>query len=324
MLSKVTLIICTKNRAKQLEKCLNKLAQSYEPNLDVEIVLVDNGSTDETEQVIERFKTHFSTPIKSVMANKSGLGYARNCGIKASSGEILIFTDDDCYLEENYFSKFLNAIDTTQYQYGGGAITLFNADDDPRVANMQVDEKILLPPFTAVIPAGQIQGANMFFTRSVFEKAGYFDENLGAGTHFPCEDIEMVCRASRYGFTGVVLPGFTVFHDHGRKVNSPEAESTVKAYDHGRGAYYGTLLSKGVREAWEFWGENTNYEKIDRAKLQQLQRELTGAANYLEFILNQPNWQPNSAKSKLPLASYLAKILRLTKKTIKRIRLINK
>lgn len=320
---KASLIICTKDRAKQLEKCLNSLIKSYETNLDVEVVLVDNGSTDETPKIIQQFKNTSPWQIVNVIAGKAGLGYARNYGIKASSGEVLIFTDDDCYLEEKFFSKFFAVFNPQQHQFGGGSIILFNQDDDSRVANMLVQDKVTLPPYTTVIPAGQIQGANMFFMRKVFEKAGYFDENLGAGTNFPCEDIEMACRASQHGFTGAVIPGFNVFHDHGRKTNSIEAERTVKSYDVGRGAYYGVLLSRGVREAWEFWGERTAFENLTRAQLEQLQLELSGAASYLEFALKKPNWQPEKHKEKLPFIDYLVKIMRLIKKTVKRISIIN-
>lgn len=282
---KISMILCTRNRGEQLRTCLQKMAGVEPTRRDIEFVIVDNGSTDDTQAVIEAFKPHAPFSVKSVMAAEPGLARARNAGLAASTGDWLFFTDDDCYLEPGFFSKFERAVGQSGCDYGGGQILLFSADDDERVANLKVARLKRFPARTGVIAAGQIQGANMFFRRQVFDTAGPFNANLGAGTRFPCEDIEMAARASRFGFTGAQVPGFTVYHHHGRKRNSPEAEKTVLEYDTGRGAYYGTLLAAGVPKVWPIWWKQTTRhgETDGLTQLKQLSRELQGAAAYLEF-----------------------------------------
>ena len=284
---KISLLICTRNRAEQLRACLARLNEVIQPESPVEIVLVDNGSRDNTAAVIDSFLSSTKWDVSSIRAERQGLGHARNCGIRASSGDVIIFTDDDCYLEEKYFLNFLERFDPSSCQYGMGQILLYDPEDDARVANMRVEETVLIPPRSAVIPAGMVQGANMFFLRSVFEKAGLFNEEMGAGTQFPCEDIEMACRASHSGFSGKMLPGFTVYHHHGRKKNSPEASQTIRDYDFGRGAYYASLLARGVPNVWEFWQASFTQDKritsVD--SLDRLSRELAGASQYFELAV---------------------------------------
>jgi GT2 family glycosyltransferase len=253
--------------------------------IDLEVIVVDNDSNDQTQEVFEAIRRISKMNMKIVIADKIGLGYARNRGITESSGDLIVFTDDDCYLEEEYFVKLLSVFNPNEYQYGTGDIFLFNSEDDPHVACQKIRYKKIINQRSPIIPAGMVQGANMFFLREVFEKSGYFDEYMGAGTQFPCEDIEMACRASNAGFTGVRLPGFIVYHDHGRKLNSKEALKAVHDYDYGRGAYYANLIIRGEPSAWRFWQNTFTRDKnISSKEYARISRELTGAAKYFMFL----------------------------------------
>lgn len=77
----------------------------------------------------------------------------------------------------------------------------------------------------------------MAFRRTVLDRIGGFDECLGAGTPFACEDIDAVASASWAGIAGAYDPRPTVYHHHRRKAKHEENE-LWKAYDKGRGAYY--------------------------------------------------------------------------------------
>jgi len=265
----------------------------------IEFIIVNNASTDHTAQVVDEFAALAPFAVRHCLAPQPGLARARNAGLAASTGDLLFFTDDDCYLENGFFSKFEQAVQASGVDYGGGQVLLYSPDDDERVANLTVAELSVIPPHTPVVPAGVIQGANMFYHRKVFDVAGPFDANLGAGTPFSCEDIEMVARASRHGFMGGQVPGFTVYHHHTRLRGSPEANKTVLEYDRGRGAYYAGLLAAGVGEAWpEWWAQTYGYgHGSDREKLERLCRELKGATEYLEFVLASEGFAPAPMKS---------------------------
>lgn len=76
------------------------------PACDVELVLVDNASTDSTGEVIREFVAAASLKVVCVECKKAGLGAARNVGIAAAKGEWLLFADGDCYVEKPFFMIF--------------------------------------------------------------------------------------------------------------------------------------------------------------------------------------------------------------------------
>ena len=278
---KLSLIICTRNRASSLTPCLQSIAKAYRrvntESADIELIAVDNASSDGTRSVIEAFAQRQSFPVRYVQAPVPGLSRARNMGVKASSGDWLAFTDDDCLVRPHYFLRLQARLDVRRFQYGMASILRYNELDDPRVAQCEIEEESLIAKGTRILPAGTIQGANMFVHRSVFDQCGLFDEALGAGTPFPCEDIDLACRASRSGFTGALLPDPIVYHDHGRRTGSAEAQQTLESYDAGRGAYYAKLLISGTPEIWDLWRRSFEHFKDKK----QFSRELIAAGEYL-------------------------------------------
>jgi glycosyltransferase involved in cell wall biosynthesis len=228
-------------------------------------------------------------PMTRIVNAGKGLGRARNAGIDAAKGDLIAFTDDDCYLDENYYQALrLQFSEPHQFQYGMGQILLYDETDDYRIANARIGRMGSIPPGTA-LPTGTFQGANIFFLREVFEKAGKFRDDLGSGTPFPCEDIEFGTRCSLAGFTGVFTPLVKVYHHHGRKAGSKEADDTVIGYEIGRGAYYGSMIIDGRTEAWKLWLATTYTQgkAPSRTVLQRIEREFRGAADYIRFRLEQ-------------------------------------
>jgi glycosyltransferase involved in cell wall biosynthesis len=254
----------------------------------IQLVLVDSESTDATPKVMADFAEKYKR-TKIVRAGR-GLGRARNAGIDAASGHLIAFTDDDCYLDDNYYTALrLQFAEPREHHYGMGQILLFDEGDDWRIANATISHLVTIKPRT-VLPTGTFQGANIFFLREVFEKAGKFRDDMGSGTPFPCEDIEFGTRVSLAGFTGVFTPLVKVFHHHGRKAGSAEAEDTVLGYERGRGAYYGSLIIDGINEAWKLWLATTHTGgPPPRRVLERIEREFRGAADYIRYRLDAGN-----------------------------------
>jgi glycosyltransferase involved in cell wall biosynthesis len=281
----ISLIICTKDRADQLDMCLTYIEQIYTCGQDFELIIVNNNSIDNTDEVIESYIKESKHKVKKVFEKNTGLGKARNAGIAVSSGQTICFSDDDCYLTENYLIELERNFINSKSDYGQGQILLFDPTDDHRVASSVIKEKKIVEKYT-ILNTGIIQGANMFAKRDVFEKVGLFNEDMGAGTEFPCEDIEWACRASLCGFEGILIPEIIIYHHHQRKFNSLEAIKVLDGYDFGRGAYYASLITLGYPEAWGMWGSvNTDKSEIQSVKkIKKLSRELNGASKYLDFI----------------------------------------
>jgi GT2 family glycosyltransferase len=286
----ISVIVPTRNRAAQLERCLAALGAAAKPPCALDMLVVDNGSTDRTRSVIQTFALTASMRVKYVECRKFGVSAARNAGIAASTGDWLVFIDDDCYVEPQYLVNFFDFIESqrrraagSEIAYGCGQIHRHQPDDDNRIAHLYFDEIYEFPKHS-LLAAASVQGANMFFKREIFDRAGGFDERIGAGTPFVCEDVEMAARASLAGYVGGRVPAFTVYHDHRRGAGSKEAEAALYAYDFGRGAYYAKLIERGIAQAWQLWGNACGIgENCDPAWRIRLARELAGAAAYLEM-----------------------------------------
>lgn len=96
----ISLVLITRNRARLLERCLNSLhAQSRPPD---ELVVVDNGSTDDTAEVVSRFQPAY--PVRYIVEPRPGVGQARAAGCAVATGDILAFVDDDAIAEPGWLA----------------------------------------------------------------------------------------------------------------------------------------------------------------------------------------------------------------------------
>lgn len=237
----VSLVVCTRNRAAALEAMLATIQAADVSNANGELVIVDNGSTDHTDRVARAHAADVSYPVAVVQAPLAGLSRARNVGIDAARGSLIAFTDDDCRLGEDYLARVVKAFSEEGLGYAGGRILHANSSD-ARYGGDERAERVDLPPRSFVAP-GQIQGASMTFRREVIDRVGRFDEELGAGEKWRCEDVDYCQRASYAGFLGAHLPELVVWHAHGRDDGAVEQHALDDAY--ARGGFYAKFLLRG-------------------------------------------------------------------------------
>ncbi|SHM61243.1 glycosyltransferase [Flavobacterium saccharophilum] len=101
----ITVVVCCFNSAARLQPTLEHLVnQRLKPELNYELVLVDNNSTDETSGLAANIWRSFNTNINLTVVREPvpGLSYARKTGAGAAKGKIIVFCDDDNWLDENY------------------------------------------------------------------------------------------------------------------------------------------------------------------------------------------------------------------------------
>lgn len=240
-----------------------------------ELILVNNGSTDHTDDVIIAFQKTATFPVRVISENRKGLGYARNAGFTAARGSVLVFTDDDCYPKSDFLRQIKKVFEDPTVGYMGGRILLYDLDDAP--VTIKTDEQAEYIPAFSYVRAGTISGANMAFRRKVFDAVGLFDSMLGAGTPFPCEDCDMVARASAGGWCGGYFPGPVVYHHHRRR-GKAEIAALCRAYDRGRGAFYAKHLLRHdtrILYAKHWWWS------VNRNNLDVFVREVRSAGYYL-------------------------------------------
>ena len=106
--TRASIIVCTRNRSAALDACLASLHEASIPG--TEIVVVDNGSSDDTPDVVASRSAEFAR-LRYVTEPEPGLSRARNTGIAAAAGEVLVFVDDDVTVTAAWLPALLGAFD---------------------------------------------------------------------------------------------------------------------------------------------------------------------------------------------------------------------
>jgi glycosyltransferase involved in cell wall biosynthesis len=269
----LSLIVCTRNRSDRLGAFFDAIAE-MRARASWELVMVDNGSTDDTAQRLESLVGSLEVPVSIVSEPRTGLGRARNAGVRAGRGALLAFTDDDCYPAIDYVDRVVDAFADSDRGFIGGRILLYEPEDHP--ITIRVDAAPIPIPPRSVVPTGLVQGANMAFRREVLARIGGFDDAFGPGTPFCNDDVDAVARASAAGFAGSYVPEPMVHHHHGRR-DPADIAALWRSYDHGRGAYYAKCIfdSPLRRQVARYWWQSIRFEKFGATM-----RELEGALDY--------------------------------------------
>ena len=178
----VTVIICTYNRAFLLKRALNAMSKQTVPSHRFEIIVVDEGSIDDTERVCDLMRKGLPN-LKYISTGKNcGLPYARNMGINAARGKHILFTDDDCIVSRHWVDRLNNYLTHEPVVAGSIASAL--------TSYLGISENIGI--FHAFIPERKpgyiefIAGANMGFRLSVLKELEGFNPNMKRS-----DDMEM-------------------------------------------------------------------------------------------------------------------------------------
>ncbi|MBN2885128.1 MAG: glycosyltransferase family 2 protein [Chromatiaceae bacterium] len=223
-------MLCTRDRAAQLPATLEAWREQRCAH-DWELILVDNGSRDATPRLLADFAAAAPMRVRLVRESRPGLAAARNAGLRAARGDLIAYTDDDCYPAPDWLARVADVLGDPATAYCGGRVLLF----DPRDLPLTIQERaapLIIEPDTFV-PSGLIHGANMAFRRAVLLKAQGFDERLGAGAPFRSgEDTDLLRRLSWSGLRGRYDPRLLVHHHHGRR-HPEQARRLGQCYDAG-------------------------------------------------------------------------------------------
>ncbi len=123
----ISVIIPIYNREQYLRRCIDSaLNQS---DVITEIILIDDGSTDNSPQIIEEYVLN-NTNVKSIHTKNSGVSHARNCGLKAATGKYISFIDSDDYLEPDAMISMKKSLEESGADYCIGRINFFSDTGD--------------------------------------------------------------------------------------------------------------------------------------------------------------------------------------------------
>lgn len=105
---RISAVIAIYNVDEYIVEALDSLLEQEVENIDLEVIVVDDGSTDETPNILKEYQNQFNN-IKVINVDRVGLGKARNVGIEASTGEYLIFMDGDDIIYPNAYYAMLES-----------------------------------------------------------------------------------------------------------------------------------------------------------------------------------------------------------------------
>lgn len=214
---RLTVVVCTHNRPRDLERCLDALAALEDP---VEVIVVDSASQPPCRELVEKYAAQVEN-LTYLREEQPGHSRARNRGIAAASGELVAFLDDDAAPRRDWARRIAAPFEANPAIgcVGGACKPVFR--DAPRPGWLS-DRLLQFAAITRFGPTGREAtsssewpfGANMAFQREALARAGPFSEGLGrAGSNLLSGDesplIESVRRA---GWKIWLEPGAVVDH----------------------------------------------------------------------------------------------------------------
>ena len=179
-----SVVVCTYNRADSLARTLRELqAQRVRPGTEWEVLVVDNNSSDHTRETVESFARSFPR-LRYTRETQQGLSHARNHGIGAARGAVLLFTDDDVAPEPDWVQRVLDGMREHGCDACGGFIgPLWESPPPPWLTERFHGFLAIKAERTDCYPitpgVALPYGANMAFRRSVFDHFGLFDVRRG-------------------------------------------------------------------------------------------------------------------------------------------------
>ena len=217
----LSVILCTWNNCTRLGTTLEAISRcAVPPGLQCELVLVANNCTDGTPDVARRLAGRL--PLRLVSERRQGLSHARNTGLDAARGRLIIFTDDDVTPCLDWIAAYWRAYleRPLGYHFGGPLTCEYETGPPEReilaLAGMPVTGLDWGPTPRLLEPHERFLGANWACPAEALRAAGYFDPSLGLdaslGKRRVGEEWDMMQRLRDHGVLPWYLPNAVVAH----------------------------------------------------------------------------------------------------------------
>ena len=212
----VSLIVVCFNQLKYTKKCLTSIIKNTQANLEYELIVIDNGSTDDTASYIKQ-----NYPQAILIKNPDNLGYskANNQGIEAARGQYIVLLNNDLVVPKNWLAKMVKI-----------------AENDPQIGIISSRENfgiihqnywpgfiwftklldiILQRPKT--VATDNVFGFCLFLRRTLLKQIGLIDEYAFYGDF---TDQDLCLRAIAAGYKVVVARDVFIYHYHAKTFNT--------------------------------------------------------------------------------------------------------
>lgn len=299
MIQSVDIAICTWNRAALLAQTLEAIGQLEIPtSLSWRVLIVDNHSTDETEEVLEQFADRL--PLVGLKEPVQGHTFARNRAVAASRGDLILWTDDDVLVPPHWLKTYLaTANSDAARSFWGGQIEPVFPEGQPVWIRENWSAcagcfaaRDLGPESVEFNPSRLPYGAN-FAIRGELQRRFPFDTELGrrGGNVLGDDELDLFRRLLAAGHQGAWIPGNGVRHQISSERATPEF---VYQYYVGQGA---AMVRNG--SAWP----------MARWQLRWVYLWHSLAYETTRYVARSPRWFAHLARAGLALGQWRAQAL---------------
>ncbi len=214
ILPEVSIVIPVMNRADELRRCLASLSRLTYPQEKLQVIVVDDGSSDDSPAVAREFG--------ALLVPSGGVGRgpaaARNVGAANATGEILAFIDSDCTASAGWLNELIPAFCNPKMAAVGGQV-------DGMCTESAVDRYEAVMSSLSVSSRERtgsggtdtfyLPSCNLLVRRSAFRSAGGFEDSMHVG-----EDVDLTWRLRDGGWTISYLPAGNILHEHRSSIRS--------------------------------------------------------------------------------------------------------
>lgn len=295
----ISVLVCTRNRATYIGKCLRSILLSQVR--DMELLVIDQSDDKDTADVVRAIE---DPRLRYLRTPTRGLSRARNIGIEASRGPIVLFTDDDCYAEPTWVENILKQFEQDPKREAVyGRVMAYGQGGEGQTCPTIME--VMEPRQVDGLGGERIQGAvghgnNMAFRRDCFVRHGLFLEWLGAGTPMTGgEDTDFSFRMLRAGARIYYSPEPVVHHDNWMPIES--ANKQLHGYVCSGAVVYTRFVLRGSRTAFavqrfcfkdyrnsmRWWKSKNDQRGIDHVKI-MVRRHLKGILLGILYVFRRP------------------------------------
>lgn len=240
----ISIIVCTYNNSESLRQTLNSMDGMRIPHdADVELCLVNNNSSDDTEDVCQIYVKKAKWPARYFFETQQGLSFARNRGVMEAYGEYVVLTDDDVLVPEEWIETYVNNFRDNTVDAVYGKILPEWKDDKPDWFHKAMNPAYALldygdDSFQVTERGQEFFGANFAVRKQLILENGGFNSQLGRtkGRLFVGEETELFYKLFDINKKIIYDPSIFVYHviadnrkkkEYMKKYYSDTAESLI-------------------------------------------------------------------------------------------------
>lgn len=221
----VSTIVCTRNRADLLPGVVYQLRLQDYPVDAFEIIVVDNGSTDHTRNVVNDLATQPGVHVRYICESRPGITLARNRGAEVAHYPYLAYLDDDCTVQADWLLKLLSGFDLHQdvVAVGGRVVMDWSQTDKPTWLGSELERMLGANSHVGSRPMlldskTQVMESNMALKRDAWQQAGGFlgMEQFGSRHMAAGEVIYLLQELRRKGGRVAFVPQAVAVHRMGK------------------------------------------------------------------------------------------------------------